>query len=175
MPLKPPNTPYDGPVVRAQRRLVLIRHAKSAWPEGTDDFHRPLADRGLADAPRVGKWLRKNLPGIEVVLCSPARRTRETWQLAGAEVPASPTVQFDERIYQGSADDLLSAIRGLPSTSLTAVLVGHNPGLEELLSLLTGEPAELKTGSIAVLATSAAWSAAGKQWANVDTFARPRD
>ena len=84
-------------------------------------------------------------------------------------------MQFDERIYQGSADDLLSAIRGLPSTSLTAVLVGHNPGLEELLSLLTGEPAELKTGSIAVLATSAAWSAAGKQWANVDTFARPRD
>lgn len=161
-------------MVEAQRKLVLIRHAKSAWPGDVDDFDRPLTDRGRRDAPAVGQWLRKHKLPIELVLCSPAIRARQTWELAAPEIQAEPVLKYDGRIYAASARELLAVIREVPVTVMTAVVVGHNPGLEDLVQLLTGEPAELKTASIAVLASSAPWSEVGESWATVETFAKPR-
>jgi phosphohistidine phosphatase len=77
----------------AARRLVLLRHAKSAWPD-VADHERPLARRGRRDAPVAGRWLRTAGRVPDRVVCSTARRARETWQLAAAELDASPTVRL---------------------------------------------------------------------------------
>ncbi|MDA3624146.1 histidine phosphatase family protein [Saccharopolyspora oryzae] len=161
-------------MVDAQRKLVLIRHAKSAWPDDADDFDRPLATRGRRDAPAVGHWLRDHAAAIELVLCSPAIRARQTWELAAPEIPAEPKLKYDDRIYVASARELLSVIHEIPPTVMTAAVIGHNPGLEDLVSLLTGEPAVLKTAAIAVLSTPNPWSAIGENCATAVEFAKPR-
>ncbi|MGW3470647.1 SixA phosphatase family protein [Saccharopolyspora sp. NPDC000995] len=158
----------------AQRKLVLIRHAKSSWPDDADDFDRPLAERGRRDAPAVGRWLRKHAAAIELVLCSPAVRARRTWELAAPEIPAEPALKFDDRIYAASARELLAVIREIPPAVMTAVVVGHNPGLEDLTELLTGEPAELKTAAIALLSSPAEWSEVAESWATDAAYAKLR-
>ncbi|MBB5156765.1 SixA phosphatase family protein [Saccharopolyspora phatthalungensis] len=161
-------------MIDVQRRLVLIRHAKSAWPDDVDDSDRPLTERGRRDAPAAGRWLRENAAAIEFVLCSPAVRARQTWALAAPEIPAEPKVKYDDRIYAASARELLAVIREIPSTVMTAAVVGHNPGLEDLVQLLTDEPAELKTAAIALLSSPAAWSEVGQSWAAGATYVKPR-
>ncbi|SEF91414.1 phosphohistidine phosphatase [Saccharopolyspora kobensis] len=161
-------------MVDAQRELVLIRHAKSAWPDDADDFDRPLAERGRRDAPALGRWLRKHAAAVELVLCSPATRARQTWELAAPEIPAEPVVTHDDRIYVASARELLLVVHEIPKTVMTAAVIGHNPGLEDLVSLLTGEPAVLKTAAVAVLSTPSPWSAIGENSATAVEFAKPR-
>jgi phosphohistidine phosphatase len=121
------------------RTLVLFRHAKSAWPD-VADHDRPLARRGIRAAPVMGRWLRETglLPGQ--VLCSTARRARETWQFAQAGLAATPPVTFDARIYEASATDLLALIREVPSATGTLLLIGHNPAIEDLALLLATAP-----------------------------------
>ncbi|MGW5644520.1 SixA phosphatase family protein [Saccharopolyspora sp. NPDC003752] len=161
-------------MTEAERKLVLIRHAKSAWPDDVDDFDRPLTERGLRDAPAVGRWLREHAAAVEIVLCSPAVRARRTWDLAAQEIPAEPVLKHDDRIYAASARELLAVIREIPPAVMTAVVIGHNPGLEDLAGLLTGEPAELKTAAIALLSSAAEWSEVAESWASAATYAKPR-
>src|ERR1700733_6103572 len=80
------------------RRLVLLRHAKSAWVDGPD-HDRPLGKRGRRDAPRAGRWLGRSGYVPDLVVCSTARRTRDTWRLAAAELGATPLVRFEPRVY----------------------------------------------------------------------------
>src|SRR5215469_6757429 len=117
------------------RTLVLFRHAKSAWPD-VPDHDRPLARRGIRAAPVMGRWLRQAglMPGQ--VLCSTARRARETWQFAQAGLAATPPVTFDGRIYEGAATDLLALVREVPPATGTLLLIGHNPAIEDLALLL---------------------------------------
>src|SRR5262252_9598847 len=119
------------------RTLVLFRHAKSAWPD-VADHDRPLARRGIRAAPVMGRWLREAglLPGL--VLCSTARRARETWQFAQAGLAATPPVSCDARIY--AAADLLAVLREVPPATGTVLLIGHNPAIEELALLLAAAP-----------------------------------
>jgi len=148
------------------RTLILLRHAKSAWPQDTPDARRPLAGRGRRDAPAVGRWLSEQVPPIDLVLCSPAARAVQTWDLAAAQLDPTPQVRHDQRLYDASADDLLAVTRELPSTASTVVLVGHNPGLEDFLQLLTGAVESLKTSAIAVMTTPATWAEAPtRSWA----------
>ncbi|RRO14287.1 histidine phosphatase family protein [Saccharopolyspora rhizosphaerae] len=161
-------------MTNARRKLILIRHAKSAHPDGAEDFDRPLADRGRRDAPAVGRWLRDNAYAIEAVRCSPALRTRQTWELARTHIPAEPQVRFDERIYDATAQRLLEIVRELPVHAMTAALVGHNPGLEDLVHLLTGEPVQLKTSAVALLSSERTWAEVGESWTCASTFAKPR-
>ncbi len=139
------------------RTLILLRHAKSAWPEDTPDAARPLAARGLRDAPAVGRWLRAQVPKIDCVLCSPAVRAAQTWDLAAVQLAAMPRVSHDERLYGASAHELLTVTQELPRGASTAVLVGHNPGLEDFLALLTGVDEVLKTSAIVVTTTPLSW------------------
>ncbi len=140
-----------------QRTLVIFRHAKSAWPEGVPDDQRPLGPRGRRNAPAAGRWLRDEVDRIDLAVCSPAVRARQTWELAGVELDPQPRVVEDERVYAASADALLGVVQDLPDGVGTAVLVGHNPGLADLVELLTGELCELKTASVAVLTWSGSW------------------
>src|SRR5215468_9321563 len=127
---------------RTGRKLVLLRHAKSAWPD-LPDHERPLAGRGRRDAPVMGRWLRAAGHVPDRVLCSTARRTRETWQLVQPELGADPPVSFEQRIYQASAAQLLGLVREEPSAVKTLLVVGHDPAIHELALMLagTGRPA----------------------------------
>jgi phosphohistidine phosphatase len=161
-------------MARTDRRLILLRQAKSAWPDETPDSQRPLAGRGRRDAPAVGRWLGRHVPKIELVLCSPAVRARQTWDLAAAELATPPERRHDERLYAASADDLLRVIRDLPPQVSTALLVGHNPGLEDLLELLTGAAERLKTSAIAVASTPGTWARAQPRRWTLEALATPR-
>lgn len=122
------------------RRLVLLRHAKSDWPD-VPDHDRPLAKRGRRDAPVAGRWLKREGYVPELVLCSTARRTRETWKLAASEIGASPQVRYEPEAYAATAGTLLELIHGIPARCDTALLIGHNPGISQLAVLLA-EPWE---------------------------------
>ena len=120
---------------KTTRRLILLRHAKSDWPD-VPDRDRPLAKRGRRDAPRIGRWLHEHGYQPDVVVCSAARRTRQTWDLVAPELGGSPAVRFEPRAYAASAMTLLYLAQELPSRYRTALLIAHNPGLSELASEL---------------------------------------
>jgi phosphohistidine phosphatase len=154
--------------------LVVLRHAKSAWPAGVADADRPLADRGERDAPAVGRWLREHVPDIDLTVCSPAVRTRQTWRLVAGELDRIPAFRLDERIYDADVPDLLAVLHELPDTVSTVVLVGHNPGLSDLVHTLTGDAIEMKTSSVAVLRGPDQWTSLSDGAAQLDRFETPR-
>jgi phosphohistidine phosphatase len=118
------------------RRLVLFRHAKSAWPD-VADHQRPLARRGQRDAPVMGRWLRAQGLVPDRVLCSTARRARQTWQLTQAGLGAAPPVAVEPGLYDGAAPDLLALIRRAPpAVGTLLLLLGHNPAIEDLALML---------------------------------------
>jgi len=120
--------------------LVLLRHAKSAWPEGVPDDLRPLAGRGRRAAPVAGRWLRAEGFVPDLVLCSTARRARQTWQFAesgllepeGSGGIAAPPVRYEREVYQASAAGLIDLLHRQPARVRTLLLVGHEPGMSEL-------------------------------------------
>ncbi|MFF5923611.1 SixA phosphatase family protein [Streptomyces flavochromogenes] len=118
------------------RRLLVLRHAKSAWPENVADRDRPLGPRGLRDAPAVGRFLAEAGGPPDLVLCSPARRARHTWELAAAELDDAVPTRHDPRLYGADGPELLDVLHGVSDEVGTLLLVGHNPGLEDLVLLL---------------------------------------
>jgi phosphohistidine phosphatase len=155
-------------------RLVIVRHAKSAWPDGVSDEKRPLNKRGRRDAPAVGRWLRKRIGRPRAVVCSPAARTRQTWELVADELGKAPDPIFDKRVYEASAKKLLAVVRDLPDGAGPAVLVGHNPGVADLVELLTGESPDMKTSAIAVLDVAGPWADVRPGGAELVAYATPR-
>ncbi len=143
---------------RGTRTLVLLRHAKSDWPEGVADADRPLADRGRRDAAAAGGWFAGELPPLDLVLCSPAVRARETWRLVAAGLPEAPPVEYRDELYGASAGTLSWLAQELPAAASTVALVGHNPGLAEAVTILTGRATEMKTCAVAVLSWPGAWT-----------------
>jgi phosphohistidine phosphatase len=153
------------------RRLILLRHAKSDWPD-VPDVDRPLAKRGRRDAPRIGRWLHEHRYQPDVVVCSIARRTRQTWDLVAPELGGSPAVRFESRAYAASALTLLYLVQELPTRYRTALLIAHNPGLSELAGRLVAPPdisratdngprpaISLPTAGVAVLEFAGDWPA----------------
>ena len=142
----------------SERTLILLRHAKSDWSGDEADVDRPLADRGRRQAPDAGAWLAANIDSIDLAVVSPATRARTTWKLVAAELDTAPPTRIDDRVYAASADELLAVVRELPADVETAILVGHNPGLEDLISLLTGESTRMATSAVAVITVPGSWS-----------------
>lgn len=137
--------------------LILLRHAKSAWPQHTADADRPLAERGRRDAPAIGHWLRENITTIDLVVCSTAVRAVQTWGLAAAQLDATPRLRYEELLYGACAAELSSITEQFPSNASTVILVGHNPSLEDFLRLLTGATEPMKTSTMAVMSTRGRW------------------
>jgi phosphohistidine phosphatase len=137
---------------------VIVRHAKSAWPDGVPDPERPLNARGRRDAPAAGRWIRDRIGHLDAVVCSPATRTRQTWRLIAAELDGPPAAVFDAWVYAASVETLLDVVRGLPDDAGSALLVGHNPGVAELVAALTGEELEMKTSALAVVEYGNSWA-----------------
>ncbi|AOR35628.1 phosphohistidine phosphatase [Streptomyces fodineus] len=166
------------------RRLVVLRHAKSAWPEGVEDHRRPLARRGLRDAPAAGRALAEADCLPDLALCSPAVRARRTWELASAEWGTPPPVRYDRRLYAAGVPELLEVVRETPPEVETLLLVGHNPGLEELVlevardgldDTLDRVRTKFPTAAIAVLSwRGTGWPALGPGGALLTSFTVPR-
>lgn len=117
----------------------MLRHAKADWPEVTD-HERPLADRGRHQAPAAGRWLADSGIDPDYVLCSTSLRTRETWKLAAHELPkrARKTV-FEDRIYDATAGEIIEVLQETPDAYADVLLVGHNPGVQNLTEVLAGD------------------------------------
>jgi phosphohistidine phosphatase len=143
----------------SKRTLILLRHAKSDWPEDVPDHDRPLAKRGRHDAPAVGRWLRGHGYLPDTVVCSTAQRTRQTWDLVAAKLQtADPVVTFEPRAYGAGPHTLLYLARELPSATRIALLIGHNPGVSELASALAEAPISFPTAGVAVLEFDGDWA-----------------
>lgn len=153
--------------------LILLRHAKSDWSGGEPDDERPLAARGRRQAPEAGRWLADHVDRIDLAVVSPAERARSTWSLAAAELAAVPPVRLDERVYGASSSSLLRVVRDLPDDLQTVVLVGHNPGLEDLASTLAGTWVSMPTSALAVLEIDGSWAESGAATAGLTTSGRP--
>ena len=153
--------------------LILLRHGKSDWSGGEPDHLRPLARRGRRQVPEAGRWLAENVGPIDLAVVSPAELTRETWGLAAAELTVPPPVREDDRVYAGSATSLLGVVRELPFEVATVVLVGHNPGVEDLVASMTGSWVPMPTSALAVIELPGPWSAAGNAGAELRAQGRP--
>lgn len=139
------------------RELILIRHAKSDWPDGVRDLERPLSERGRRDCAVASEYFRthENLENFEIFV-SEARRTQETWNLIASNIDSKPVVHVVNEIYEASLGELINFLEQRFERNL--VFVGHNPGLALLGSYLTNEKIlKFPTLSIWHLATDADW------------------
>jgi phosphohistidine phosphatase len=157
----------------AERTLVLLRHAKSDWSGDEPDLRRGLAKRGRRQAPEAGRWLASNLAPLDLAVVSPATRARRTWQLAAEELDPAPPVRVEEELYGATDDELLGVVRGLEDGLRTVVLVGHNPGLEELASRLADRWVTMPTSALAVFRLSGGWRSANPHTATLRASGRP--
>jgi phosphohistidine phosphatase len=132
------------------KTLFLLRHAKSSWKDDTlDDFDRPLKTRGLGDAQLMGKLMRQREIGLDLVISSSAERARQTAQLVLMSAGLQAEIKYDDRIYEAGMRRLLTLISRLDNQTGSVMLVGHNPGFEELLKTLTGEIHNMPTCTLA--------------------------
>lgn len=164
-----------------ERRLYLLRHAKSSWKErGLADHERPLAGRGRRAAKAMGRYLREEGIAPELVLCSTARRARET--LERIEL-GDGDVRFEDELYAADADTLLARLKRIPTAVGSAMLIGHNPGIQQLALVLARHgsaahelDAKFPTAALATLAFRArGWDALDRGAAALIDFVRPRD
>jgi phosphohistidine phosphatase len=161
------------------KRLFLLRHAKSSRDdEGLADRDRPLARRGRRAAEAMAKYLREEKISPELVLCSPARRTRETLEM----VAASGEVRMEEELYRASANGLLSRLQEVPDDVASVMLIGHNPAIEDLALALAAGGARLDdmeskfpTGALATLDVPDSWRELAPDSAELVGFVTPKE
>ena len=160
--------------------LLLLRHGKSDWGAGTDDYHRPLKNRGKRGAQRIGTWMWQQDVVPDHIISSPATRARETAYKAAKSMGLGvANVLLDERVYLSSTDDLLEVLRACPATTHRAMLVGHNPSLEDLLTRLVSDTIAipddgklLPTATLARLELACEWDAVNTNCARLLSITR---
>jgi phosphohistidine phosphatase len=167
--------------------LMLLRHAKASLADtGQADLDRPLNDRGRRAAVAVGRYMASNALPPQLVLCSPAQRTRETWSLVAGELPATPEVLFPAEIYDSSnGTALMEFLRHKAGTAQSVLLVGHNPSIGELAQTLIGSGSEklrerlekkYPTAALAVFSVDLGnWESLAAGSGTLLHFVRPRD
>ena len=159
------------------RTLYLLRHAKSSWKDDSlRDFDRPLKGRGREAAEQIGKVLGAEKLNAPLVISSPAVRARETTSIVLQSAGLTAEPRFDERIYEADVPALLEVVSSIPDASATAMLVGHNPGFENLLSYLTGDDRHMSTCALARIEFDIShWSDVSERSGRLDWFVTPKD
>jgi phosphohistidine phosphatase len=162
------------------RTLVLMRHAKSGYPDGVADHARPLAERGEREAALAGDWLRTSAPAIDAVLCSSATRTRQTLERTGVVAPAS----YLDSLYGASPGAVIAEINAVGDDVASLLVVGHEPTLSDLALRLAGPDsdrdaagrvaAKFPTSAIAVLRVAGSWAGVEPGGATLVNFHVPR-
>jgi phosphohistidine phosphatase len=145
---------------------MLLRHGKSDWSEQVEDFARPLKDRGKRGAQRMGVWLQQQELVPDLIISSPAERAITTAEKAAKAMGLDArAIAQDRRIYAARVEDLLQVLADVPDRPTRVMLVGHNPGLEDLLEYLEGRsiplPSDgklLPTATLAVIELPDSWS-----------------
>ena len=163
----------------APKTLIVLRHAKSSWKTQDPDLRRPLSERGTRDAVVAGEIL-SGYP-LDVVLCSSATRAQQTWQCAQLGGARCDDVRVSEAIYHAWPNEILTELNELPETALTAVVIGHEPTMGDLIATLA-KPGELvdqvalrfPTAGLAVLTYQGAWKTLGPGKALLRRFDVPR-
>jgi phosphohistidine phosphatase len=168
-------------------KLYLLRHAKSSWDEkNLDDRDRPLTRRGRVAAQAMGRLLEHRGLLPELVLCSPARRTRDTWEIAAGELKTAPKLVIDDQLYDfGNGGRLLEIARQKGGKAKSLMIVAHNPAIERLARRLVGAgdeklvkrlEAKYPTGALAAFEVNAAsWAALDETQTRLTHFIRPKD
>lgn len=134
------------------KTIYLLRHAKSSWDDANlADFDRPLNRRGLKTIPLVAEKIIESRFQIDLILSSPAARTGQTATLIKEAARLNAEIRFDERIYEASPQRLLEVIAEVSDDKNSVMIVGHNPGLEGCVKILTGETWSMKTAALAVI------------------------
>ncbi|WP_113716747.1 SixA phosphatase family protein [Arthrobacter dokdonensis] len=167
------------------KRLVLMRHAKAAFPLGVDDHERPLAQRGHAEAPLAGRWLLENGIVPDFILCSSALRTRQTCTWVCEQLgDKAPTPKLEQELYAASPRRMLSVVNHVPETVTTLMVITHMPGVQELALTLASRDSDqdaymnmanaYPTSAFTVLEHSGDWATLDGQDARVTHFVVPR-
>ncbi|MBA0050516.1 histidine phosphatase family protein [Streptomyces sp. AJS327] len=167
--------------VDVSRTLVFLRHAKADWPQ-VPDHERPLAERGRKDAPVAGEWLAAQGIDPQLALCSTAARTRETWKLAAPKLPRRPRTVYEERLYDAPAGQVIEVLNDLPDEVREVLVIGHNPGMQNVSEVLSGSADEeagarmalgFPTSAVAVVSYTGAWKSLGPGAGALTTFWTP--
>lgn len=159
------------------KHLYIIRHGKSDWYTGEMDYDRPLNSRGRSDAPRMGKYLLKHHLSPNYVLSSSAKRAISTATLLVNSMGFN-IEKIDQRraLYHASAKEIVQEISSIPNSINTLYVFGHNPGLSDLVSYLSGSPNELKTCCTAILELHVdGWNELSRETCSLSKYISPRD
>ena len=166
------------------RSVILLRHGKSSWADSTlTDFDRPLAPRGKRASKHIATYMRKKGIRPTLVLCSPARRTRETLETIKPALGKACSIEFVPELYAASAHELLEQLQCVRDSIGAVMLIGHNPGLQQLARLLASRGTDLAkleekfpTGSLATLSVgSDSWGGLRPGDAKLVDYVVPRD
>jgi phosphohistidine phosphatase len=164
------------------KRLFLLRHAKSSWDDpGLADHDRPLAPRGKRAAKVIAEHLREERIAPDLVLCSPSQRTRETLERIAPALGGDVAVEIERELYAASADRLLERLRAVDDEVESVMLIGHNPGIEQLALSLAGDGEKLAevrrkypTAALATLEFDGRWSELEPGTARLTDFVKPK-
>lgn len=159
------------------KTLFIMRHAKSSWENmNLSDFERPLNKRGLNTAPLMGELMSENGFQPELIVTSPARRAKQTAILIKEMAQIKGKITYNEKIYEANPFRLLQIVSELDETFQSAMIVGHNPGLEGLIKILTGEFEAMPTAALAVIDLSIEkWSQAASKCGKLRKLIRPKE
>jgi phosphohistidine phosphatase len=160
-----------------QRLLLLARHAKSSWDNAAlGDHQRPLNARGQGDAPRVGAHLRERGWVPQQTLSSDAMRTRQTWALMSPALAPDTPVRWLRDLYLAAPGEILAQLGQAPEACQALMVLGHNPGMEDLASLLSGQRIRMTTANVVVLRGQAqSWAQAAQGSWSLEAVVRPRE
>jgi phosphohistidine phosphatase len=166
-----------------KKYLFLLRHAKSSWDDPElADHERPLAPRGRRAAKVMAKHLGRKGIAPELVLCSPATRTRQTLTRLAPGLGKNPDVQIEPELYAASAPVLLEVLHEVPDEIESVMLIGHNPGIQDLaLSLARGGPevarvrSKFPTGGLATLELNGSWRELAPGTAELVSLVKPKE
>lgn len=140
------------------------------------DFDRPLNERGLKAATLMGKFLRKRKVEPGLIISSPAKRARETASLVKESGKLAAELRFDERIYEADTETLLKVVSQIDESVDTVIVVGHNPGMQQLLQVLTGEAEEVPTATLMQISLKLdKWSAAQEKCGSLEWLVKPKE
>ena len=159
------------------KTLYVLRHAKSSWDDrDLADFDRPLNDRGKTNAPFMGEVMKQNGFAPEVIFSSPAVRARETARLVKESAELDAEIKHNERIYEASPRTLSQVASSIDDRFASAMIVGHNPGMEGFVRLLTGQLESMPTAALAVIDLDIlGWEQIGETTGLLRQIIRPKD
>jgi phosphohistidine phosphatase len=159
------------------KTLLILRHAKSSWDDvSLPDYERPLTSRGRRAAKLMSKFILQKKLAPDLILSSTAARARETVEALSPIVRSPTEVRYDARLYLAGVPELLDVISQVEEDRKRVLLIGHNPGLEELVCRLTGETRTMPTAALAKIAIDIdEWGEVGKKRGLLEWLVKPKE